>query len=85
MFFSNYARNVTLLVRGTSLEKSMSHYLIEQLASKKNISVETQTTVAAVGGEAHIETISTRDEKTGVITERHADALFSFIGAALFA
>jgi thioredoxin reductase (NADPH) len=81
MFFSNYARNVTLLVRGTSLEKSMSHYLIEQLASKKNISVETQTTVAAVGGEAHIETISTRDEKTGVITERHADALFSFIGA----
>ena len=81
MFFSNYARKVTLLIRGTSLEKSMSHYLIEQLASKKNIVVETQTTVAAVGGEAHIETISTRDEKTGAITERPADALFTFIGA----
>jgi len=81
MFFSNYARSVTLLVRGTGLEKSMSHYLIEQLKTKANIAVETETTVLDVGGESHIETISTRKESTGVVTERPADALFAFIGA----
>jgi thioredoxin reductase (NADPH) len=81
MFFSNYARSVTLLVRGTSLEKSMSYYLIEQLRTKDNVAVETDTVVTAVGGEAHIETIVTRNAATGAVTERGADALFSFIGA----
>ena len=32
LYFANHARTVTLVVRGDSLEKSMSHYLIEQLA-----------------------------------------------------
>ena len=81
MFFSNYARSVTLLVRGNALEKSMSHYLIEQLASKSNIAVETSTTVAAVAGGGHIETITTCLETTGERRERPADALFVFIGA----
>jgi thioredoxin reductase (NADPH) len=81
MFFSNYARSVTLLVRGTSLEKSMSYYLIEQLRTKDNVAVETDTVVTAVGGEAHIETIVTRNAATGAVSERGADALFSFIGA----
>jgi thioredoxin reductase (NADPH) len=81
MFFSNYARSVTLLVRGASLQSSMSHYLIEQLRSKSNVAVETRTTVTAIGGEAHIETITTRDESSGALAQRRADALFSFIGA----
>lgn len=81
MFFSNYAQRVTLLVRGTSLEKSMSYYLIEQLGTKSNIAVETRTTVVSVGGGAHIESIVTRDEVSGTITERPADGLFTFIGA----
>jgi thioredoxin reductase (NADPH) len=81
MFFSSYARSVTLLVRGPSLEKSMSHYLIEQLKTKRNIAVETQTTVVSVAGDSHIESIVTRDERTGATTTRRADALFSFIGA----
>jgi len=81
MFFSNYARCVTLLVRGESLEKSMSHYLIEQLHSKDNVNVEPHTLVVAVGGAAHIEQITTRDVVTGEQHVRPADALFSFIGA----
>jgi thioredoxin reductase (NADPH) len=81
MFFSNYARSVTLLVRGDSLEKSMSYYLIEQLRSKDNVTVETRTVVTAVRGGGHIETIVTRNESTGLTSERSADALFTFIGA----
>jgi len=81
MFFANYALSVTLLVRGDALSKSMSHYLIEQLATKTNVAVETRTTVAAVRGAVHVETIVTRDEATGVERERPADAIFALIGA----
>src|SRR5437762_7147286 len=42
LYFSNYARRVTLLVRGRSLADSMSHYLIQQLAGKSNIEVRTR-------------------------------------------
>src|SRR4051794_19263538 len=39
--FSGYAERVTMLVRADSLAKSMSHYLIEQIAAKPNITVRT--------------------------------------------
>jgi thioredoxin reductase (NADPH) len=80
MLFSSYARSVTLLLRGPSLEKTMSYYLIEQLATRRNIAIETGTVVTRVSGSAHIESIVT---KTGNDTERErpADALFVFIGA----
>ncbi|HZX68343.1 MAG TPA: FAD-dependent oxidoreductase [Candidatus Elarobacter sp.] len=81
MFFASYARTVTLLVRGPALEKSMSYYLIRQLGTKRNIAVETDTTVVRVTGRAHLERLTTRDERTGVARERDADALFVFIGA----
>lgn len=81
MFFSGYARTVTLLVRGESLERSMSHYLIAQLATKQNIIVELRTQVVRVSGTAHLDTIATRTDAAGAVRERHADALFVFIGA----
>jgi thioredoxin reductase (NADPH) len=81
MFFSSYARSVTILVRADGLERSMSHYLIAQLRTKDNIAVEPRTTVVRVGGGAHLETIATRTEPGGEERERCADALFAFIGA----
>jgi len=81
MFFANYAHSVTLLVRGASLEAGMSHYLIAQLGTKRNITVETGTTVVRVTGGAHIESLTTRVERTGATAERKADGLFVFIGA----
>jgi thioredoxin reductase (NADPH) len=81
MFFANYARSVTLLVRGDSLAKSMSHYLIEQLGTRENIAVETRTSVRALRGEGHLEAIVTRDELSGETRERPAGGLFVFIGA----
>jgi len=80
MFFSNYANSVTILVRGAGLELSMSQYLIEQLASKKNIKVEPFTQVMSVGGEDHLETICT-STRGAEPQARRADALFVMIGA----
>ena len=39
MFFSTHARSVTILYRGETLEKSMSRYLVDQLATRANIHV----------------------------------------------
>ena len=51
MHFSTHARSVTILCRGDGLGKSMSRYLIDQLASRSNIDVLSRTEVAAVHGD----------------------------------
>jgi thioredoxin reductase (NADPH) len=79
MFFSSYAGSVTLLVRGSGLESSMSQYLIDQLAQRSNIAVETQTRVIAVDGEDYLESISTTTRGNAAI--RKANALYVMIGA----
>jgi thioredoxin reductase (NADPH) len=81
MFFSNYAKSVTILVRAPSLSASMSHYLIEQLQTKRNISLETRTVVTEVVGDGHLEGVITQNIDSGVTTTREADGVFVFIGA----
>jgi thioredoxin reductase (NADPH) len=81
MFFSNYAKSVAIVVRSSSLSSSMSHYLIEQLRTKRNISVETRTIVTEVAGSGHVETVVTKNIDSGALTTRSADGVFAFIGA----
>jgi thioredoxin reductase (NADPH) len=81
MFFANYARSVTLLVRGPSLAATMSHYLIEQLASKSNIRVRTHHRIVRVEGSDHVEAIVVENRATGETTTEPAAAVFVFIGA----
>jgi thioredoxin reductase (NADPH) len=79
MFFSSYARSVTLLIRSAGLASSMSQYLIDQLAQRSNIAVETNTQVVSVSGELCLQTIYTK--RNGTVLNRQADALFMMIGA----
>jgi thioredoxin reductase (NADPH) len=81
MFFSAYARSVAILCRGTGLEKSMSQYLIDQLATRSNISVMFGTEVAAVHGDASLQGIDVRDRATAETTRLESGGLFIFIGA----
>ena len=81
LFFSNHARSVTLLVRGESLAASMSHYLIEQIATKANIRVETRSEVVAVHGDEQLEAIEVIDRRAGTASRRDTRALFVLIGA----
>lgn len=81
VFFANHARSVTLLVRGESLAESMSHYLIEQIATKANIRVETRSEVVAVHGDEQLAAIEVVDRRTGATSRRDAKALFVLIGA----
>ncbi len=51
VFFSRHAATVSLLVRGESLEASMSSYLIKQLDAIDNVVVRTTTEVAEACGD----------------------------------
>ena len=81
VFLSNHARSVTLLVRGESLAESMSHYLIEQIATKANIRVETRSAVVAGHGDDQLEAIEVINRSTGNTSRRDAKVLFVLIGA----
>src|SRR6478609_11639479 len=65
VFFSRHAKTVTLLVRGPSLEESMSHYLVEQLGEIENVQVHTCTTVVEAHGADHLEQVTLQDANTG--------------------
>jgi thioredoxin reductase (NADPH) len=81
MFFANYARMVTLIVRGPSLERSMSQYLIDQLASRANIRVESRSEVIVVEGSDRLAAIVIENRATGRRRREPTEALFVFIGA----
>ena len=82
VYFSRYAGSVTLLVRGDSLARSMSQYLIDQIERIPNVSVCTCTEVAGGTGVDHLETLRLRDVRSGEVAEVEASWLFIFIGAA---
>jgi thioredoxin reductase (NADPH) len=81
IFFANHARMVTILVRGDALEKSMSHYMVEQVRSKSNVVVELQSEVQAVHGDTHLMAIDTLNRASGTLRRRDCGGLFVFIGA----
>ena len=81
LFFSTHARTVTILCRGDRLEKSMSRYLVDQLATRPNIRTLFGTEVAAVHGDVSLQAIDVRDSATAETTRLDSDGLFIFIGA----
>jgi len=82
VYLAKHAKSVTILVRGASLERSMSYYLIQQIREIGNISVRTCTEVIAAEGSDHLERLTLRDTSTGASETVDAQWLFLFIGAA---
>jgi thioredoxin reductase (NADPH) len=81
IYFASHARKVTLLVRGVSLEDSMSHYLIEQIRGKSNIAVQLQSEVQAAHGDTHLTAIDIRNKADKTVSRQECGGLFVFIGA----
>ncbi len=81
MYFSKYARQVRMLVRGESLTKSMSQYLIDQIAETDNIEVMPFHSVVEAKGNDRLEEILVKDSQTGEIKTFKTNSLFIFIGA----
>ena len=82
VYLARGAKSVTILVRGSSLEQSMSYYLIQQINNTPNISARTCTEVIGADGDDHLERLRLRDTSTGATETVDAQWLFLFIGAA---
>jgi thioredoxin reductase (NADPH) len=70
-----------MLVRAGSLGKSMSHYLVDQIAALPNVEVRTGASVVAADGDGRLRTITVRDAD-GHDSVEEVDACFVFIGAS---
>ncbi len=81
VFFSHYARRVTMLVRGKSLADTMSQYLVDQIAASANIDVVPETEIVEVRGEDRLTGVVVRSGAAGGTSEMTATAVFVFIGA----
>jgi len=81
MYFSKFARQVTMLVRGKSLSATMSQYLENQIAATKNITVRLNSSVIAVEGVDRCETITIQNNQTHSQQTVPANALLVYAGA----
>ena len=82
VFFSGYARTVSILLRSDSLKPAMSQYLIDQIQAIPNIKVIPNVEVSEVKGEEKLESVCIKNRETGSEVEYPAAAMFIFIGAA---
>ncbi len=81
LHFARFVRKVTLLVRGDSLGRRMSAYLVDRIEGATNVEARVGVEVVAVSGEGHLETVTIRNRESGALEELPARALFFFIGA----
>jgi len=81
LYFSRRARSVTLLCRGDGLGKSMSHYLVDQIGTRPNISLIPRVEIVALHGDVALEAIEVGSRGTSETAWLRSDALFILIGA----
>jgi thioredoxin reductase (NADPH) len=81
LYLAQFAADVTLLVRGGSLEAGMSAYLVERLRATPNVTIRLNASVAAVRGADSLESITVEDSAAGRREDVPMQALFLFIGA----
>lgn len=82
VFFARTASRVTMLVRNTGLETSMSQYLIDRIAALPNITVLPRVEVTEARGQTHLEEVAIRNLDSGEAKILPCAALFLFVGAA---
>ncbi|MCL4293943.1 MAG: FAD-dependent oxidoreductase [Acidimicrobiia bacterium] len=81
LHLARFAERVVLLVRGDSLERSMSAYLAERVRAAGNVEIRLRTEVVAARGDGHLESLTLADRATGKEAEVAANRMFVFIGA----
>jgi len=85
MHLSKFARNVYIVIRKDSLSSTMSAYLIDQIATRKNIHLLCRSEIVeATGASGRLECLQIQNLDTMEISQKQANALFIFIGARPF-
>ncbi len=81
LHLAQYARHVIMLVRGRSLDASMSKYLVDRVLASDNIDVRLRTEIVRGGGSDHLEWLRLVNRETGTEDDVRANWLYAFIGA----
>lgn len=82
LFFSRYAKSVTMMIRRDSFAQTMSSYLINRIEATPNIGVLPHSEIVEVRGENALEKIIYRNINTEEINELDSAAMFIFIGSS---
>jgi thioredoxin reductase (NADPH) len=83
VYLATQASKVWMIVRGKSLDATMSRYLCDRIAAQPNIEVLTETEVVGLSGDnAALDTVRWRNRKSGKEDSRTIRHLFLLIGAA---
>jgi thioredoxin reductase (NADPH) len=77
---ARYARQVTMVVRGDNLGRSMSEYLIREIEATPNITVRLRTEISDGHGSEHLEALTLHGKQHDQTEQVPADALFVLIG-----
>ena len=80
LFFSRFARRVTMLVRAPDLQATMSRYLVDRIRATANIEVLTGVEVAGVRGNGSLQAVVVKSVAAGEERTIPSSALFVFIG-----
>jgi thioredoxin reductase (NADPH) len=78
---AKYASRVTFVVRGDSLEKTMSDYLVQAIRHMPNVDLRLGTDVVDGDGEGSLQRITLRERATGKEETLPARLVFALIGA----
>jgi thioredoxin reductase (NADPH) len=82
LHLSRFARRVVLVVRGATLDGTMSRYLVERILAAPNIAVRYRCQVASGRGDGHLEALTLADRDSGATEEVATSWLYVFIGAS---
>jgi thioredoxin reductase (NADPH) len=80
-YLARFARKVTLLTRGESLEENMSDYLIQEIGRLPGVEVRLQTEAIDGNGRTRLEEITVRNRSTNRRETLPVSSLFVMIGA----
>jgi thioredoxin reductase (NADPH) len=80
MHFSQYAMRVSVVIRGDSLKKTLSEYLVDRIRATSNIEVLARTEVTALHGDGSLEAITLTNNQTGDTRRAETRHLFLCLG-----
>ena len=82
VYLSQHVKKVWMIVRGQSLEATMSQYLVERIKSLPNVEVLTRTEICGLEGEdGTLQSVRWKNRDTGAESLHAIGHLFLFIGA----
>lgn len=81
VFLSQHAKHVHILIRGSTLDTSMSRYLTQRVDTSPSITLHTHTEITDLYGEEYLEGVVWTNNQTGESERRSIQHLFMMIGA----